>query len=199
MLSKTMQDAINEQIQKEYHSSYLYLAMSAYCEASNLPVRPNGMRVQSQEELSHAMKLYDTWWTAVAAYAAGHPAAAGGVQVGAGRLREGVGPRAARDGLHPQAVRPGPQGERLPAQIMLQWFVSEQVEEEKNAGQVVEQLKAGRREQDLPDAAGSAPGQARRRVAASRLLKKAHLLGPILRMGTRAPGTHRDDGWGAAT
>ena len=59
MLSKTMQDAINEQIQKEYHSSYLYLAMSAYCEASNLPGSAKWMRIQSQEELSHAMKLYD--------------------------------------------------------------------------------------------------------------------------------------------
>jgi len=37
MLSKTVLSAFNEQIQKEYYSSYLYLAMSAYCEASNLP------------------------------------------------------------------------------------------------------------------------------------------------------------------
>lgn len=59
MLSKTMQDAINDQIQKEYHSSYLYLAMAAYCEASNLPGSARWMRVQSQEELSHALKLYD--------------------------------------------------------------------------------------------------------------------------------------------
>ena len=49
MLSKTMQDAINEQIQKEYHSSYLYLAMSAYCEASNLQGSAKWMRIQSRK------------------------------------------------------------------------------------------------------------------------------------------------------
>ena len=59
MLSKTMQDAVNDQIQKEYYSSYLYLAMSAYCEANNLPGSAKWMRLQSQEELSHALKLYD--------------------------------------------------------------------------------------------------------------------------------------------
>ncbi len=59
MLPKTMQDAINEQIEKEYHSSYLYLAMAAYCEASNLPGSATWMRVQSREELTHAMKLFE--------------------------------------------------------------------------------------------------------------------------------------------
>ena len=59
MLSKTMEKALNDQIQKEYYSSYLYLAMSAYCEANNLPGSAVWMRIQSKEELSHAMKLYD--------------------------------------------------------------------------------------------------------------------------------------------
>ena len=59
MLSKAMQDAINEQIKNELYSGYLYLAMAAQCEADNLPGFAHWMRLQTQEEISHAMKLFD--------------------------------------------------------------------------------------------------------------------------------------------
>ena len=59
MLSKAMQDAINEQIKNELYSSYLYLAMSAYCEANNLPGFAHWLRVQSQEEIEHAIKVLE--------------------------------------------------------------------------------------------------------------------------------------------
>ncbi len=143
MLSKTMQDALNEQIQKEYHSSYLYLAMAAYCEASNLPGSAAWMRIQSQEELKHAMKLYD------------HIVDRGGRVMLQAIQQPPVEYKSALDIFekalaHEQLVTASIhklyalslKENDYPAQIMLQWFVTEQVEEEKSAGLVVEQLKA---------------------------------------------------------
>jgi len=59
MLSKTIQDAMNEQIKNELYSAYQYLSMSAYCESVNLPEFAHWMRVQFREETEHALKFYD--------------------------------------------------------------------------------------------------------------------------------------------
>lgn len=59
MVSKKMQDALNGQMNAELYSAYLYLAMAAYYEDSDLPGFANWMRVQAQEEMTHAMKFYD--------------------------------------------------------------------------------------------------------------------------------------------
>src|SRR5437763_14857868 len=59
MLKQSVQDAINEQIKNELYSAYVYLSMSAYCESTNLPGFANWMRMQSREEVGHAMKLFD--------------------------------------------------------------------------------------------------------------------------------------------
>ena len=143
MLSKTMQDAINEQIQKEYHSSYLYLAMAAHCEASDLPGAAQWMRVQSQEELSHAMKLFEHMVDRggrVTLQAITQPPAEykGALDVFEKVLAHEQLVTASIHKLYALALKEAD----YPAQVMLQWFVAEQVEEEKNAGQVVEQLKA---------------------------------------------------------
>ncbi|MBP1657773.1 MAG: Ferroxidase, partial [Bacteroidetes bacterium] len=57
MLSKSMQDAINEQIKNEIQSAYLYLAMAQHCESVNLPGFAHWLTQQWNEELSHAMKF----------------------------------------------------------------------------------------------------------------------------------------------
>ncbi len=59
MLSRKIEEALNEQINSELYSAYLYLSMVAYFESVNLPGFANWMRVQTQEELMHAMKIYD--------------------------------------------------------------------------------------------------------------------------------------------
>ena len=59
MLSPVVQGALNEQITTELFSSYNYLAMSAFCERQNFRGCAQWLRVQSQEEYAHAMKLYD--------------------------------------------------------------------------------------------------------------------------------------------
>jgi ferritin len=57
-LSKTVQNALNDQIGREFYSAYLYLSMSAYCGSRNLPGFAHWMMLQAQEEAGHALKLY---------------------------------------------------------------------------------------------------------------------------------------------
>jgi ferritin len=57
-LSKAMQAAINEQIHMELASSYKYLGMSAWCEFAEFPGSAQWLRAQSAEETGHAMRLY---------------------------------------------------------------------------------------------------------------------------------------------
>ncbi len=59
MLDEKMQESLNFQLNRELYSGYLYLAMAAYFEDQDLPGFGNWMRIQAQEELSHAMKFYD--------------------------------------------------------------------------------------------------------------------------------------------
>lgn len=58
-MSKKMVDALNEQIKNEYYSAYMYLAMSAYLADLGLPGFASWMRIQAQEEVTHANKMYD--------------------------------------------------------------------------------------------------------------------------------------------
>jgi ferritin len=58
MLDKRMQDALNDQINYEFYSAFIYLSMSARFAALGLPGGANWMNVQYQEELAHAMKLF---------------------------------------------------------------------------------------------------------------------------------------------
>ena len=59
MISKTIEKALNEQINAELYSSYLYLSMVAYFESANLTGFATWMKAQTQEELMHTMKMYD--------------------------------------------------------------------------------------------------------------------------------------------
>ena len=59
MLPQVVQDALNKQIKMELSSSYAYLGMSAYCELNNFLGSARWMQLQSQEEQGHAMKLYN--------------------------------------------------------------------------------------------------------------------------------------------
>lgn len=59
MLSTAMAAALNHQINVEMESSYIYLAMAAHAEAQSYPGAARWLRAQSREELAHAMKFYD--------------------------------------------------------------------------------------------------------------------------------------------
>ena len=59
MLSSKLQDALNRQINAEFYSSYLYLSMAAYFEDEDLKGMAHWMRIQSTEEIAHALRIFD--------------------------------------------------------------------------------------------------------------------------------------------
>lgn len=59
MISEKLQNKLNEQIQKEFYSAYLYLSISAYFLSKNLDGFANWFKVQAQEERDHAMLMFD--------------------------------------------------------------------------------------------------------------------------------------------
>ncbi len=142
MLSKSMQEALNGQIQKEFASSYLYLAMAAYCETQNLPGFATWLKVQAQEEWGHGMKIYeyvnDRGGT-IALQTIEQPPAEFGtpVEVFKAVLKHEQKITAAIGDLYALASKENDYA----TQVMLQWFVTEQVEEEKHAGDVLALLK----------------------------------------------------------
>jgi ferritin len=58
-INKKVEEVLNKQVNAEFWSAYLYLAMSAYCESKGFKGFANWMRVQFHEETSHALKIYD--------------------------------------------------------------------------------------------------------------------------------------------
>jgi ferritin len=142
MLSKTLEGAINDQIRDELYSSYLYLSMSAYFEANNMPGSARWMRLQSEEELSHAMKLFDYMndrGSRVVLQGIEQPPAefASTLDIFEKALAHEQKVTGLINSIYELAVKEND----YPTQIELQWFITEQVEEEKNAGDIVDQLK----------------------------------------------------------
>ena len=142
MMSKKMEKALNEQINAEAYSAYLYLAMAAYFEAENLPGLASWMRIQTQEETAHALKFFDfvnerrgrvvlkaidqpqkEWKSPLAAF----EAAFAHEQLVTGRINDLVN-LAVEEKDHATGA-------------FLQWFVNEQVEEETSVDRIVQILK----------------------------------------------------------
>ena len=141
MLSKTMEDALNEQINKELYSAYLYLSMAAYCESVSLPGFAHWMRAQAQEEQEHAMKLYDFVFeqggrVVLKAIDAPPVEFESPMAVFSSTLEHEQKVTAFIDALYSLAVEEKDHA----SQVHLQWFISEQVEEEKSASQILERL-----------------------------------------------------------
>ncbi len=142
MLSPALQAALNAQIKYEFYSSQMYLSMSAYFECNTFPGMAKWMRVQAAEEETHALKFFDY------------------IHARGGRVRmssldqppvEFESPLDAFTKALDHERKVTALIEKIYAlavderdyatQIMLQWFITEQVEEEKNASEIVEQLK----------------------------------------------------------
>jgi len=142
MINKTMQDAMNEQINKELFSSYLYLSMAAYFEDKNLPGFANWMRLQADEEREHAMKIYDFILERggrVELKAIDAPKSEWGSIL---EVVEEVAAHEAKVTASIHALYEVALAEKdYPAQVMLQWFITEQVEEESNAAEIVASMK----------------------------------------------------------
>jgi ferritin len=142
MISKILTDEMNIQVNKELYSSYLYLSMAAYFESANLTGFAHWMRVQSQEELDHGRKFYnyllDRGGKVVLAAIDAPPVEFASPLAALEMTYEHEKMVTARiNHIYSQAVKENDYA----CQVFLNWFVNEQVEEEKNASQIVEVMK----------------------------------------------------------
>ena len=142
MITKKVQEALNKQINEEFYSSYLYLSMSAYFESNDLQGFGQWFRLQADEEYAHAMKMFDYVY-----------------QIGGEvKLMQISGPKTNWKSFlqvfqdtfkHEQKVTKNinsllelAYAEKDHATVnFLQWFVSEQVEEEATAQQNVKKME----------------------------------------------------------
>ncbi len=137
-----MQQAISDQITAEFYSSYLYLAMSAWCETQNLKGFAGWMRMQSEEEKEHAFKLFDYLVNRGGSVMLGALEAPPGdfdsVQdVFEKTLAHEKEVTASIHKLNEMAM----QEKDYATSTHLQWFITEQVEEEASAEEILNQIK----------------------------------------------------------
>lgn len=142
MLSDKMLKAINEQITKEFYSAYLYLSMAGYFEEQTLPGLAKWMRVQAQEESCHAMILFNYvneqgGKIVLGAIEAPPCEFASVLDVFEKTLAHEKKVTASIYALMDTAVAERDYASRQ----MLDWFVTEQVEEEQNDNTIIAQLK----------------------------------------------------------
>lgn len=142
MVSETVQAALNEQMNLEFQSAYTYLAMSADCEYNNFPGFAHWLREQSLEENNHGMRLY-------------HFLAARGCRVVLKMMEQ---PDLEFSSVH-DIFRRALEQERFVSErinalyklawkeecfaalVTLEWFITEQVEEEQTARQTLARLE----------------------------------------------------------
>lgn len=142
MIGKNMQTAINDQIQAEFYSAYLYLAMSQYCASKTLNGFANWLKVQYEEETAHALKLVDFLQERggeVALKTIDAPPAGFGspVQVFEQVVKHEAHVTALIHKLYETAMAE----KDYAAQVFLQWYVNEQVEEEASANEILSKLQ----------------------------------------------------------
>ena len=142
MLSPKLQDALNDHLNHELYSSYLYYSMVAYFDSRNLAGFANWMRVQAQEELAHVDRFFaficerqgrvrlaavqapqTDWDSPLAAFEQAYQH-----EVGVSQRINALVDLCLSESDHA-------------TQAFLQWFVNEQVEEEASVDQVVQKLK----------------------------------------------------------
>ncbi|OGS56498.1 MAG: ferritin [Elusimicrobia bacterium RIFOXYB2_FULL_62_6] len=142
MISKKMEEILNKQMNAEFYNSSLYLAMAAWFEGQNLPGLAHWMEVQAGEERGHAMRFYN------------HIKERRGVILVSGVDAVPVNyksPLHAFEAAYAHEVKVSAAIDKIveaagaekdfATAVMLQWFVSEQVEEEASTDAAVQQLK----------------------------------------------------------
>ncbi len=141
-ISEKVQSAINNQLSNELYSSYLYLSMSAHFESANFKGFAKWMRNQAQEELMHAMKLYDylvrrSGRVQLKAIEAPKNSWASPVQV----FEEAYEHEMKVSQMINDLVQLALTEKDYATENALQWFVNEQVEEEDTANDIVSKLR----------------------------------------------------------
>jgi ferritin len=138
MLSSVIEAAINDQINNELFSSYSYLSMAAWCDHEQFTGCAHWLRVQSQEEYGHAMRLFDfllarngvVHLKPISQPEIKFPSV---VTVFEKALDQEERVTGQIDALYELAF----QEKAFAALVELEWFITEQVEEEKTAREVV--------------------------------------------------------------
>lgn len=138
MLSQKIQDALNEQIKNEFYSSYSYLAMSAFCARQQFTGCAQWLRMQSREENLHALRLLDFLLArdgkAVLQEIEQPPVDFASIaEVFENALKQERWVTERIDALYELAF----QEKAFSALVELEWFITEQVEEEKTAREIV--------------------------------------------------------------
>jgi ferritin len=142
MLNEMVQEAINRQINNELFSMYSYLSMSAYCEFEQFSGCAHWMRLQSQEEYTHALRLYD-FLIARQARVKLLPLAQPQIEfkslldVFQKALEQEQSVTAQINSLYELAFKE----KAFAALVELEWFIQEQVEEEKTARDIVHKFQ----------------------------------------------------------
>lgn len=142
MISPKMLKALNAHLNEEFYSSYLYLSMAAYFEARNLKGFANWMRLQSEEEQMHGMKFFDfilqkggkvslaqintpkLGWKSI-------------FEVFSDTLKH----EQKISGLINKLVEVAMTEKDFATNTFLQWFVTEQVEEEANVEEIIQKIE----------------------------------------------------------
>lgn len=142
MMTPSLTAALNDQLKHELYSSYLYLAMSAYCDSQNLPGFAHWMRLQADEEREHAMKFYDFILdrdARVALQQIAQPPQDFGSPLNV--FEQVLAHEQEVTSLIEQLYRKATAEQDHATQVFLEWFITEQVEEEKTATLILETLK----------------------------------------------------------
>ncbi len=141
-MDKKLQDALNNQLKNELYSAYLYLSMAAFFESRNLPGFSNWMKVQAKEESEHAMKFFDflndTGGRVILQEIPQPPADFSSAQE---VFEETLEHEEKVTNLLNQLYELSIEVNDNAATIFLQWFITEQIDEEKNATLILETLK----------------------------------------------------------
>lgn len=141
MISKTVEQALNKQVNRELFSEYLYLSMSAYFETIFLKGFAKWMRVQAREEHAHAMKIYDYILARGGKVTLAAIAAPKNKWESAGKVfEESYAHEQKVTGMIDALVDLATKEKDHGTFEMLQWFVKEQVEEEMNASDILNQI-----------------------------------------------------------
>jgi ferritin len=142
MLTQVVQDSLNQQINIEFASSYAYLAMSAWCEGKSFRGSARRLELQSQEEHAHGMKLYRFMMARnckvelkeISAPKADFTSV---VDVFRKALEQEIDVSRRINALYELAFKE----KAFAALVELQWFITEQVEEERTAREVLAKLE----------------------------------------------------------
>ena len=142
MLNTSMAKAINNQISDEFNAAYLYLSMSAYCESIGFQGFAKWLRKRSQEEVEHAMKLIgymNDQFSRVVLQQIYEPEKTFGSltdMMEQALMHE----KEISDAIY-KLCEQAEAEEDYTTRAMLDWFITEQLEEEKTTGDIVEQLR----------------------------------------------------------